>query len=102
MGVGRRVQGDMMSVKRRARKNYKCSFCTEQIPAGIIYVYIRLTPWDHGINDGFYTWRAHDNCWEFWGSVYGTDCDWEWDDSDLQDKDEFTTALHYAQSEGES
>ena len=60
-----------MSAKLRvARKPHYCTLCGELISAGEHYVYQRITPWDHPDNDGFFSYRAHEECDRFWHAEY--------------------------------
>jgi hypothetical protein len=63
---------------RVAKKAHRCEFCAEQIAPGQRYAHIRLTPWDHADNDGFFTWRTHEFCREMWDEHIGEDSDWTW------------------------
>lgn len=65
--------------KRLARKGHRCDFCGEAIATGDEYFRVRLTPWDHPDNEGFFTWRAHPFCHELWMAA-GPDWGWEWGD----------------------
>lgn len=61
----------------KARKDHRCTLCGWAIERGCHYVYKRVTPWDHELNSGFFTYRAHQACDDFWNAGYGADCDGE-------------------------
>jgi hypothetical protein len=63
------------SVKRKAKKDHRCSLCALVIAAGDEYIYQRITPWDHAENDSFSDYKAHVDCDALWSDV-GSDCDW--------------------------
>ena len=55
---------------RVARKQHWCTLCGESIEAGEHYVYQRITPWDHPLNEGFFSYRAHEECNRYWRAEY--------------------------------
>lgn len=73
--------------QRRAQKSHQCTFCGEMIEPGDNYKSARMTPWDHAVNDRFFTWRAHPFCLEVWNEV-APDWDYEW----AEDTSEFEWA----------
>jgi hypothetical protein len=64
---------------RAARKEHVCTFCNAPVRMGESYIRIRLTPWDHELNESFFTWKAHPYCYEAWHEI-GEAWNWEWDD----------------------
>lgn len=59
----------MEDVLVTARKHHRCQLCFEPIGPGTRYIYQRLTPWDHPDNEGFSTFRAHQECYRIWATV---------------------------------
>jgi len=49
-------------MKRIARKSYTCACCSQPIPAGTSYEALVCRPWDHPDNDGYTTYRMHEDC----------------------------------------
>ena len=47
---------------KKATKDYKCNFYSDQILKGEGYRKLTLTPWDFSENDGFSTIRTHFDC----------------------------------------
>ena len=78
-----------MGTKRKARKDHVCTFCGEPIPAGTMYQDINIRPWDHPDNDGYFKWRLHGECLDFWNDEYGDHGDFVWD----EEVGEFKAAL---------
>ena len=50
------------SIKRKARKEHRCTLCFEPIAKGTEYLYERVTPWLHPDNDGFSDYKVHKKC----------------------------------------
>ena len=51
-----------MSSTRRARRDHTCDACASLIRAGETYRPLVCRPWDHPDNDGFHTYRMHEDC----------------------------------------
>lgn len=62
---------------RTARKEHRCLLCARAIPRGTRYRYCRVTPWGHPLNDGFFDYRAHERCDEFFYGEYGQNFEME-------------------------
>lgn len=60
---------------RVARKQHWCTLCGQSIEVGEHYIYQRITPWDHPDNDGFFSYRAHEECNRFWVAEFAYDAD---------------------------
>jgi hypothetical protein len=58
---------------KKARKEHKCTYCGGNIPKGIGYIKVQITPWCHAENDSFDTWKIHLECKEVGDEFY-------WDD----------------------
>lgn len=71
----------MSDTLRVARKPHWCTLCGEQIEQGEHYINQRITPWDHPLNDGFFTYRAHEECNRYWHAEYAHMTEHEFPDS---------------------
>jgi hypothetical protein len=82
---------------RKARKPHLCTLCGERIEAGEHYHYTRVTPWDHPDNEGYFDYRAHEDCDAFWSEEYGVGVDWEFPYGAA--RSDFAEQLRYWQAE---
>ena len=60
---------------RHSQKIHTCTLCEEDIPANAMYMYARITPWDHPENECFMDYKTHLHCDELW-KEYGGEFDW--------------------------
>lgn len=66
-----------------ARREHKCTFCRFPIPVGETYHYQRLGPPHHPDNEGWFTVKAHLDCWAAW-NLMGNDYDWIFPEDQLE------------------
>ena len=60
-------------VLRKARKQHICSLCDQPIQQGEHYRHARLGPMHHPENEGFFSYRAHEECHRYWWDVVDPD-----------------------------
>lgn len=55
----------------KARKDHICSLCGGPIHKGTTYKADTFTPWDHEVNEGFFSYKAHRQCHAFFEEMWG-------------------------------
>lgn len=63
----------MNTETRKARKEHTCVLCYTPILPSTKYLYQRITPWDHPMNEHFFDYKVHKEChkqWKICGSYH--------------------------------